>query len=100
MSMSMPFDTLDYARKLESTGMPTAQAEQQSKMLADVLGKSVAFPGDLVSLERNLTAKIESTELKLENKIAVMAGDIGLLKWMTGTLIALNIAIVVKLFIH
>lgn len=96
----MPFDTLDYARKLESTGMPTAQAEQQSKMLADVLGKSVAFPGDLVSLERNLISKIESTELKIENKIAIAAGDIGLLKWMTGTLIAINIAIVVKLFVH
>ena len=96
----MPFDTLDYARKLESTGIPTAQAEQQSKMLADVLGKSVAFPGDLVSLERNLISKIESTELKIENKIAIAAGDIGLLKWMMGTLIAINIAIVVKLFVQ
>ena len=100
MSMSMPFDTLEYARKLESTGMPTAQAEQQSKMLADVLGKSVAFPSDLVSLERNLIAKTESTELKLENKLAVMTGDISLLKWMMGTLIALNVAIVVKPFIQ
>ena len=69
-------------------------------MLADVLGKSVAFPSDLVSLERNLIAKTEATELKLENKLAVMTGDISLLKWMMGTLIALNVAIVVKLFIQ
>ena len=52
---------------------------------------------DPVSLERNLAAKIESIGIKPENKIAVMAGDIGLLKWMTATLIALNVAILVKL---
>lgn len=100
MAMTIPFDTLDYAQKLEHAGVPAAQAAEQSKVLADVLGKSVAFPGDLVSLERNVLAKVEAAELKIENKLAVQAGDINLLKWMTGTLIALNVAIVVKLFLH
>lgn len=100
MAMPIPFDTLDYAQKLEHAGVPAAQAAEQSKVLADVLGKSVAFPGDLVSLERNVLAKVEAAELKIENKLAVQAGDINLLKWMTGTLIALNVAIVVKLFLH
>ncbi|MBV7542018.1 CCDC90 family protein [Acidovorax sp. sic0104] len=53
MNMNIPFDTLDFARKLASAGVPPAQAEQQSKLLADVLGKSVAFPSDLNTLERN-----------------------------------------------
>lgn len=100
MAMTVPFDTLDYARKLELAGVPSAQAAEQSKILADVLGRSVAFPGDLVSLERNVIVKVESAELKLENKLAVQAGDINLLKWMTATLIAINVAILVKSFIH
>ncbi|MDD2742041.1 MAG: hypothetical protein PHV02_07200 [Rhodocyclaceae bacterium] len=98
--MSIPFDTLDYAKKLEDAGLPAAQAAAQSKVLADVLSKAVAFPGDLVSLERSLSAKIESTELKLENKLAVIAGDISLSRWMTTTLIAINVAILVKLFVQ
>lgn len=61
MAMTIPFDTSEYAQKLELAGVPAAQAAEQSKVLADVLGKSVAFQGDLGSLERNLTAKIEST---------------------------------------
>ncbi len=98
MSMSIPFDTLDYAKKLESTGMPAAQAEQQSKVLADVLGKSVAFPSDLVAVERNLISKIESAELKVEARLATLIGEISLGKWMLGTVLAVNIAIALKLF--
>lgn len=100
MAMTVPFDTLDYARKLEQAGVPAVQAAEQSKVLAEVLGKSVAFRGALVSVERNLTAKVEAAELKLENKLALQAGDINLLKWMMGTLIALNVAIAVKLFLN
>lgn len=100
MAMTVPFDTLDYARKLEQTGVPAAQAAEQSRILADVLGKSVAFPGDLISLEHNVTAKVEAAELKIQAKLAGQAGDINLLKWMAGTLIAMNVAIMVKLFLR
>ena len=100
MAMTIPFDTLDYAQKLEHAGVSSAQAAEQSKVLAEVLGRSVAFPGDLISLERNVTAKIEAAELKLENKLSVLAGEVNLLKWMTGTGIALSIAILIKLFLH
>jgi len=99
MTMSVPFDTLDYAKKLESTGMPVAQAEQQSKVLADVLGRAVAFPHDLLTLEKNLTSKIETSELKLENKLATLAGEITTGKWMLTTLIGINLAIMLKLFL-
>jgi hypothetical protein len=99
-SMTMPFDTLDYAQQLAKAGVPTAQAEQQSKILADVLGKSVAFPGDLATLERNVVSKVETCELKLEGRINSIAGEINLTKWMLGTLIALNLAILVKVFLR
>ncbi len=118
MAMAIQFDTLDYAKKLETAGVPVAQAEAQSKLLADVLGKSVAFPGDLVTLEKNLQNDIKASELSLRNEIkaselrienrlasmdgrtATMAGEISLLKWMVGTSIGLSLAIMLKLFLH
>ncbi len=98
--MTIPFDTLDYAKKLETAGVPLSQAEQQAKLLADVLGKSVASPSDLSSIERSLIAKIEASELKVEGRLNTLAGEINLTKWMLGTLIALNVAILLKLFLH
>lgn len=111
MNMSIPFDTLDYAKQLAKAGVPEAQAEQQSKLLADVLGKLVAFPGDLATLERNVIAKVEASELKLNGRIEAselkldgrmntLAGEVNLTKWMLGTLIAMNVAILLKLFLH
>ena len=130
MAMSIPLDTLDYAKKLETTGMPVAQAEQQSKLLADVLGKAVTFPRDLLSSERNLLVKIDAAKadieaklgivkmdlegklnvvkadiedrlgtvkMDLESKIDGVKSDITLIKWMMGTLIALNSAMIIKL---
>lgn len=100
MSMNIAFDTLDYAQQLAKAGVPAAQAEQQSKLLADVLGKSVAFPGDLSTLERNIVAKVESAELKIEGRMNTLAGEVNLTKWMLGTLIALNVAVLLKLFLN
>ena len=98
--MTIPFDTFDYAQKLEQAGVPEAQAAAQSKALAEVLCGPVATPKDLIFLERNVTTKIEAIELKLENKLAFLAGEMSILKWMTGSGIALSIAILVKSFVH
>jgi hypothetical protein len=100
MSMSVPFDTLDYAKKLEQTGMPAAQAEQQSKVLADVLSESVALPSDLIAVERNLIAKVDAAELRIENRLITLTGEINLGKWMLATALAINLAIALKLFVH
>ena len=100
MNMNIPFDTLDYAQQLAKTGVPAAQAEQQSKLLADVLGKSVAFPGDLATVERNVIAKVETSELKIDGRINTLVGEVNLTKWMLGTLIAMNVAILLKLFLR
>jgi hypothetical protein len=123
----MQFDTLDYAKRLETAGVPAPQAEAQAKALGDVLGKAVAFPGDLVALESNLALKLGAVENRLETKIeAVRAGlakidavgtqletkidavrtelklDVGgridTLKWM---FVALDVGILVRLlFVH
>jgi len=123
----MQFDTLDYAKRLETAGVPTAQAEAHAKALGDALGKSVAFPEDLVTLENNLTGKlnaaearlktgidaveirVDTVEVRLETKIDTLktelrldlGGKIETLKWMFGALVALNIGILIRvLYIH
>ena len=99
-SMNTPFDILDYAQRLAKAGVPTAQAQQQSKLLAEVLDKSVTFPGDLNTIERNVITKIESSEPKIDGRLSLLAGGLRFTTWMMGTLIALNVAILLKLFLH
>jgi hypothetical protein len=99
MNMNMPFDTLDYAQQLAKAGVPEVQAQQQSKLLADVLSKSVALPSELEAVERNVLTKIDSAEMKIEGRLNTLIGEINLVKWMLGTLIALNVAVMLKLFL-
>jgi hypothetical protein len=69
VAVAIPFDTLDYARKLETAGVPAAQAELQAMALGDALAKAVAAPADLVGLESRLVASIESLDAKLSTRI-------------------------------
>jgi len=119
--VAIPFDTLDYARKLETAGVPAAQAELQATALGEALAKAVAGPQDLVALEsrlsaridlldakietvsNQLTAKIESVanELRLElgARIDRLAATVDTLKWMFGFIAALNIGMLVRLLL-
>ena len=105
----MQFDTLDYAKRLETVGVPGPQAEAQAKALGEALGKAVAFPGDLVTLENNLASKLTTVEARLETRIDTtktelkleLGGKIETLKWMFGVLVALNVGIMLRLlYIH
>jgi chromosome segregation ATPase len=65
---ALPFDTLDYARKLEAAGVPSAQAELQARALNDAIATSVASRDDLTRLESRLDGKFESLESRLDGK--------------------------------
>ena len=87
MHMPIQFDTLEYAKRLASAGVPTQQAEAHAAALGDVLGSAVIVHGELAALERNmlgeiklvaqrvdtrvgaLDVKIDALELKLDSKI-------------------------------
>ena len=76
MPVAIPFDTLDYARKLEVAGVPTAQAELQATVLGEALAKAVAAPADLAALTTKvdvfrdeLTTKVENLRSELTAKI-------------------------------
>lgn len=105
--MSLPFDTLEYAKKLEAAGVPSAQAQLQSKLLADLLGRVTVSPGDLQSFERDLSSRIDawersfggSTKNSEGNPLAPEVGFDALkrgfthLKWMLATHLVINSAI-------
>lgn len=47
-----------------------------------------------------LDQKIDRAVLQLEGKIEAVRADQNLLRWMAGTSVALNVAVLVKLFVH
>jgi len=121
MAASAPFDTVDYARKLEAAGVPSAQAELQARALNDALASSVATRADLTDLrtdidarfaglDARLDAKFETVDLRfvsLESRVDAkidsvalkLAGKIEALQWMFGVLVAMNAAVVIQLFL-
>ena len=66
MPAALPFNTLDYARKLEAAGVPSAQAELQATALNDALASSVASRDDLTNLENNLDGKFAHLESRVD----------------------------------
>lgn len=132
MPAALPFDTLDYARKLEAAGVPSEQAELQARALNDALASSVASRGDLASLQNVIETRFANLDARLERKFAQvdarfenvdirlanlesrldakidasknelelrLGGKIETLKWMFGTLVVLNGAMLVQLFL-
>ena len=75
--MAIPFDTLDYARKLEVAGVPTAQAELQATALGEALAKAVATPADLAALEGRLTTRIDAIDARLGARIDAIDAKLG-----------------------
>ena len=120
MAAVIPFDTLAYARKLESAGVAKPQAEAQATALADAFRQAVASPDDLKMVEANLESKIMAVEGNLASKIAAVESRVALVearldakidakfdtlaaildthRWVLGLHMAMTVAIVVRLF--
>ena len=67
MHMPIQFDTLDYAKRLASSGVPTMQAEAHAAALGDVLGSAVVVHGELAAVERNLLGEIRLVEQRMKS---------------------------------
>ncbi len=113
------FDTLSFSKQLKTAGVPAAQAEAETKVLAELFEadlKDLATKDDLFitqkslqhemkdlrheigdmrhemkSMYKDLDAKIEKVDIKL-------SGEMSLIKWMFGAMIAGIIGILTKLF--
>ena len=126
MHMPIQFDTLDYAKRLASAGVPTQQAEAHAAALGEVLGSAVVVHGELAALERNLLGEIklvsqrvdtrvDALELKFDTRIDALeqkfdarlermdlrhGADMKHVYWMMSTLILLNLGILSKLMLQ
>lgn len=66
-------DTLSYAKRLESAGVPTGQAEAHAMALADILVTQAASKSDLAAFEERL-------RLFINKQLAEQKAEI--LKWI------------------
>lgn len=58
MNSVTPFDSLGYAKRLESAGVPREQAEAQADALRDLIEGQLASKRDLRELEERLTCRL------------------------------------------
>ncbi len=98
------FDTLTYARALKEAGVPEQQAEAHAVALRDVVADEVATKADLATVETALKSDlatvevalksdIASVEANLKTDIAELKGEVNLLKWMMGFVLAMLAAL-------
>ncbi len=79
---TITFDTLKFAKKLETAGMPVHQAEAEAQALQDALSESeLAGKQDISEL------RYELREIKTE-----LNGKLALVQWMLAAVLALAIA--------
>ena len=86
MSTAITFDTLAYAKELETAGIPSAHAEAQAKALSGVLQKveesrlqELATKGDIdlakAELRKDIeAAKVETIKWVIVTGIAILGG--------------------------
>ena len=72
MHMPIQFDTLDYAKRLASAGVPVQQAEAHAAALGEVLGSAVVVHGELAALERNLLGEIKLVAQRVDTKVGAL----------------------------
>lgn len=80
MHMPIQFDTLDYAKRLASAGVPTQQAEAHATALGEVLGSAVVVHGELAALEHNLLGEIKLVAQNVDTKLGALELKIGALE--------------------
>jgi hypothetical protein len=97
---TLTFDTLKFADRLKSAGIPAVHAEAEAKALSEVLETNLgelATKSDLREVETRLESKIEKTELVLRQEISGSVSSlrqemtnmkVELIKWGIGFAIA------------
>ena len=95
---TITFDTLKFVEKLKAAGIPEAQAKAESEalqvVLAEALDSQLATKNDLIKLDRRL----DGLDAKIDCMDTRISGELTLLKWMMGILIAGIMSLVIKTF--
>lgn len=95
---TVTFDTLAYTKKLKAAGFDDRQAEAlseaQRESFAEIIDDRLATNKDLKEVEASLKSdigRLESGQIRLE-------GEIKLIKWMMGFVLAGIAALILKTF--
>ena len=72
--MAVAFDTLDYAKELQSAGFTPQQAEVQAKALARIVDERLATKQDIELLKHELQRDIKELEERLTYRLTLRMG--------------------------
>jgi hypothetical protein len=86
---TITFDTLKFVEKLKAAGIPEEQVKAESEALQGVLAEA---------LDSQLATKNDGLDAKIDRMDTRILGELTLLKWMMGILIAGIMSLVIKTF--
>jgi flagellar motility protein MotE (MotC chaperone) len=99
---AVTFDTLKFVETLKAAGIPDTQAkamaEAHKEALAESAASLLATKEDIADLKQDF-ARLEKDFARLEQHMTAIEGEIKLLKWMLGFLLAGMVAVLVRLFV-
>ncbi|HHW4675032.1 MAG TPA: DUF1640 domain-containing protein, partial [Xylella fastidiosa subsp. pauca] len=95
---SVSFDTLKFANKLKTAGIPPAHAEAEAEALEEVLKTNIQGFAEsesrngkaLARLEANMEKGFTEVDLRfaqINQRFAEVKGEMRLLKWMLGVIV-------------
>ena len=95
---TLTFDTLKFANKLKAAGVPPEQAEAEATALSEVLEVNLKEPATKEDLKSGLKELEMTLTSRFDSRFEKLMGEIVLLKWMLGILIAGVISLILKSF--
>jgi len=95
---TVAFDTLKFVERLEAGGFTSAQAKAAASAFADATGEQLVTRQALRDELSPIKADLKETEFRLDAKLTKMEGELSLLKWMLGLVIAGILALVLKAY--
>jgi hypothetical protein len=82
--------------KLQTDGFTADQVTA----LADLIDTQAATKADVDGAKADLKADIAAADHRLDIKIEAVKSDVSILKWMMGFVLAFQVAIFIKMFMH
>ncbi|MEO5373377.1 MAG: CCDC90 family protein [Alphaproteobacteria bacterium] len=96
---AITFDTLKFVHRLRDAGIPEPQAEAIAEAFKDASGGAeLATRGDIARLEASTKADIKDIRSEMTLGFSKLQGEINLLKWMMGIVLAGILSLVLKAF--
>ncbi len=94
---TITFDTLKFVRRLKDAGVPEVQAEAFTKAFKEAQGESeLATQNDIHDVRRD----IKDLENRMDTRFERIDGELKLMRWMLGVLLAGVISLVLKAFFN